>query len=348
MPLIKASKTTNICQACTNSTGFYERPVLNEVGASRSEFRTAAVRISENAPREFAASWQIDIAILCAFNSGIFSIFTSHVFCGSIEQTIFTEGIILELSDLDGKRVILKSLVRSAAGNYIGTKEDVGRILETGDNIYIRIDEGAEKGKIKEVPVDEIYVSEAEHSSYVLGGTGPWERSTDFVKVDDADYIIEWEYVRKDNIAFSRLHGSDPDIRKKKSVINELKKDADVFGIAEASRYLEAAEDDLKAQQQSVIPDLASVYRVMRFDSFKQYNGLTPVYHDNFFTEDQANEAMTESARSFVKHVKKNGFLIDIKRLSDNSVRIEYVDRTGGEAYVVFQVFEEKRKANAG
>ena len=86
----------------------------------------------------------------------------------------------------------------------------------------------------------------------------------------------------------------------------------------------------------------------MRFDSFKQYNGLTPVYHDNFFSEDQANEAMTESARSFVKHVKKNGFLIDIKRLSDNSVRIEYVDRTGGEAYVVFQVFEEKRKANVG
>ena len=252
----------------------------------------------------------------------------------------------MELSDLDGKRVILKSLVRSVAGSYIGTKEEVGRVTRTGDIITIRIDEGRNRGEIKKVPVEEIYVSETEHDSYVLGGTGPWERTTDYIKVDDADYIIEREVVRAENVAFNRLQGIETASYQKKSVISALKKDADVFGIAEASRIIEAAEDKLR-EEQGLIEDveIQSSYRVMRFDSFKSYNGLTPVTRDFYVSEDQANEVMTDTARKFVSSVKKHGFLIDIKRLSDNSVRIEYVDRTGGEAYVIFQVFEEKGQA---
>ena len=262
-----------------------------------------------------------------------------------------TEGIILELSDLDGKRVILKSMVRSAAGSYIGTKEDVGRVVQTGEIITIRIDEGSECGELKQVPVDEIYVSEAEHNSYVLGGTGPWERSNDFIKVDDADYILEWEYTRSDNVAFDKLQGGTNTSYKKKSMIAALKKDADVFGIAEASRYLEAAEEDLTDTPALAAPDISGfrgAYKVMRFDSVRQYNGLTPVSRESYFSEAQASEVMTDTARKFVRDVKKNGYLIDIKRLSDNSVRIEYVDRNGGEAFVIFQVFEEKETANAG
>lgn len=254
---------------------------------------------------------------------------------------------VLELSDLDGARVILKSMVRSAAGSYIGTKEDVGRVEKTGDIIFIRIDDGANAGELKQVPVDEIFVSEAEHSSYVLGGTGPWERSNDFVKVDDADYILEWECVRSENVAFDKLNSGGNAGYKKKSVIAALKKDADVFGIAEASRYIEAAEDDLKGDSPAA-PDIAGFrgsYKVMRFDSVKHYNGLTPVSRESFFSEQQANDVMKETAKKFVKDVKKNGFLIDIKRLSDNSVRIEYVDRNGGEAFVIFQVFEDKAQS---
>jgi len=51
---------------------------------------------------------------------------------------------------------------------------------------------------------------------------------------------------------------------------------------------------------------------------------------------------MRNTAKQFVSSVKRDGFLIDIKRLSDNSLRVEYVDRNGGEAYVIFQVFKEK------
>ena len=43
------------CHTCTSPTEFYERPVLNEVGDSRSEFRTAAVGISANASGGLAA-----------------------------------------------------------------------------------------------------------------------------------------------------------------------------------------------------------------------------------------------------------------------------------------------------
>lgn len=251
----------------------------------------------------------------------------------------------MELSDLDGKRVILKSLVRSKAGNYIGTKEEVGRVVGVGEIIRIVVDEGAAKGELKNVPLDEIYVSEAELSSYVLGGTGPWERSADFVKVDDADYIIEWECVRSENIAYERLQGQRASSYEKTSVIAALKKDADVFGIAEASRYIEEAEDELKkekAAEARAIAGLDSAFKVMRFDSVKQYSGLTPATRDSYGSEEEANGAMTETAKKFVKDVKKSGYLIDIKRLSDNSVKIEYVDRTGGEAYVIFQVSEER------
>ena len=251
----------------------------------------------------------------------------------------------MELSDLEGKRVILKSLVRSKAGNYIGTREEAGRVVGIGDILQIKVDEGADKGELRDVPVEEIYVSEAEHSSYILGGTGPWENSTDFVKVDDADFILEWECVRSDNIAFDRLQGKKSVSYKKKSVLADLKKDADVFGIAEASRYIEKAELDIKKEsepEEPVITGIKGIFKVMRFDSIKQYNGLTPVNRESYFTEEQANDVMKETARRFVKDVKKSGFLIDIKKLSDNSVRVEYVDRNGGEAYVIFQVFEEK------
>lgn len=254
----------------------------------------------------------------------------------------------MELSDLDGKKVILKSLVRSAAGSFIGTKEESGRILKTGDIISIRIDAGNNMGEIRKVPVDEIYVSEAEHSSYVLGGTGPWERTTDFVKVDDADYVIEWEVVQAENVAYNRLQGIESASYKKKSVIAALKKDADVFGIAEASRYIEAAEDKVKEEQGLIAASkIQGSYKVMRFDSVKSYNGLTPAVREMFVSESEAHEAMKDTAKKFVSSVKKHGFLIDIKRISDNSVRVEYVDRNGGEAYVIFQVFEEKNAVRA-
>ena len=252
----------------------------------------------------------------------------------------------MEISDLDGKRVILKSLVRSPAGSLIGTREEVGRVIEAADTITIRVDEGKNTGEMKQVPVEEIYVSLPEHSSYVLGGTGPWERTTDFVKVDDADFIIEWEIVHFDNVAFDRLKGTQPVSYKKKSVLAALKKDADVFGIAEASRYIEEAEDEIKAELQVETEiDLTGSYKVMRFDSVKSYNGLTPAIREIFLSEIKAHEAMRDTAKKFVSSVKRDGFLIDIKRLSDNSVRVEYVDRNGGEAYVIFQVFKEQEAA---
>lgn len=256
----------------------------------------------------------------------------------------------MEISDLDGKRVILKSLVRSPAGSLIGTREEVGRVvIEADESITIRIDEGKNKGEMKHVPVEEIYVSEPEHESYVLGGTGPWERTTDFVKVDDADFIIEWEIVHSDNVAFDRLKGTQPVSYKKKSVLAALKKDADVFGIAEASRYVEEAEDEIKAEQQVETEiDLTGPYKVMRFDSVKSYSGLTPAIREIFLSEVDAHEAMRNTAKQFVSGVKRDGFLIDIKRLSDNSLRVEYVDRNGGEAYVIFQVFREKEAVAVG
>ena len=53
---LRLKQPSDVCQACTNSTEFYERPVLGEAGVSRAELRTAAVRISENASGEFDAS----------------------------------------------------------------------------------------------------------------------------------------------------------------------------------------------------------------------------------------------------------------------------------------------------
>ena len=60
---------------------------------------------------------------------------------------------------------------------------------------------------------------------------------------------------------------------------------------------------------------------------------------EEFETEEEAHDVMADAARDFIRSVKKGGNLIDIKKLSQNSVRIEYVDRSGKDAYVIFQVF---------
>lgn len=141
------------------------------------------------------------------------------------------------MNELQGKRAILKSLIRSEKGYCIGTKEHVGILTPKETHIIFTIDEGSEKGNTFHLPIKEIYISIPRYESYVLGGTGIWEKTTELIKVDDADVIIEWETIRTDYIKPKIL--TDEARWKQKSLIETLKKDADVFGIAEASRILE-------------------------------------------------------------------------------------------------------------
>ena len=101
--------------------------------------------------------------------------------------------------------------------------------------------------------------------------------------------------------------------------------------------------DAIKAQWSTNIEDnpvTKGMYGVVRYDSERGYNKVSRVSKDDYATEEEANQVMVDAAREFAALVRRGGHLIDIKRLSRNSVRVEYVSNNGGASFVIFQIFE--------
>ena len=80
-------------------------------------------------------------------------------------------------------------------------------------------------------------------------------------------------------------------------------------------------------------------YKVVVYDSAKEFDNISNLNDEIYDSEDEAREVMLEAAREFEKMVKNHGQLVDIKRLSENSVRIEYVARDAGGGFAIYQVF---------
>ena len=80
-------------------------------------------------------------------------------------------------------------------------------------------------------------------------------------------------------------------------------------------------------------------YKVVVYDSAKEFDNISNLNDEIYETEEEARDVMLEAAREFEKMVKNHGQLVDIKRLSENSVRIEYVARDAGEGFAIYQVF---------
>lgn len=81
-------------------------------------------------------------------------------------------------------------------------------------------------------------------------------------------------------------------------------------------------------------------YSVVRYDSAREFDQISNVSNDTFSKEEDAREVMKTEAKKFAEREKGEGNLININKLSENSVRIDYVDVVGKEAFVIFQVFE--------
>lgn len=249
----------------------------------------------------------------------------------------------MNLGRLTNNRIIIKTMVRAANGTYIGTMENTGIVEEVSESICVRIDEGRFSGQLWEIPCEKAFVSSADFDRYELGGTGPWSEH-EFVLVEDAAAILEWEIWqsagekqtddagRKDTKPKSdNTESIRSDNNSKEVILKEAENSDDRPRVQKESKY----EKTLKPLK--MLP--SGNYSVQRFDSIKEYNRISPVTKEEFETEEEAHEVMADAARAFIRSVKRGGNLIDIKKLSQNSVRVEYVDRSGRDAYVIFQVF---------
>lgn len=242
----------------------------------------------------------------------------------------------MDISSLRGKRIIIKTMVRAANGTYIGTMENAGVVEETDESICVRIDEGRFEGQLWEIPTEKAFIGAADFDRYELGGTGPWSEH-EFVLVENAAAILEWEIwqsagAKKNNESTGgKKESQKTDNSSKAQILKEAENADEVPRVEKESKY----EKTLKPIK--VLP--GGNFSVQRFDSIKEYNRISPVTKEEFETEEEAHDVMADAARDFIRSVKKGGNLIDIKKLSQNSVRIEYVDRSGKDAYVIFQVF---------
>ena len=248
------------------------------------------------------------------------------------------------VSELIGSKVIVKCIVRNEAG-YIGSIEVFGEIVKTGQTITVFIKEGELAGKNWEINVKDAQFSEPDDHSYTLGGTGKWS-SQRIVYVNDVDFLIEW-YVEHSKF------GDEPDIKEEKTDrLPELpegkenkepkKKTGHALPLIPKNVY-ENKPDAIKAQWSTNIEDnpvTKGMYGVVRYDSERGYNKVSRVSKDDYATEEEANQVMVDAAREFAALVRRGGHLIDIKRLSRNSVRVEYVSNNGGASFVIFQIFE--------
>ena len=248
------------------------------------------------------------------------------------------------VSELIGSKVIVKCIVRNEAG-YIGSIEVFGEIIKTGPTITVFIKEGELAGKNWEINVKDAQFSEPDDHSYTLGGTGKWS-SQRIVYVNDVDFLIEW-YVEHSKF------GDEPDIQEEKTDrLPELpegkenkepkKKTGHALPLIPKNVY-ENKPDAIKAQWSTNIEDnpvTKGMYGVVRYDSERGYNKVSRVSKDDYATEEEANQVMVDAAREFAALVRRGGHLIDIKRLSRNSVRVEYVSNNGGASFVIFQIFE--------
>ena len=248
------------------------------------------------------------------------------------------------VSELIGSKVIVKCIVRNESG-YIGSIEIFGEIIKTGQTITVLIKEGELTGKNWVINVKDAQFSEPDDHSYALGGTGKWS-SQRIVYVNDVDFLIEW-YVEHSKF------GDEPDIKEEKTDrLPELpegkenkepkKKTGHALPLIPKNVY-ENKPDAIKAQWSTNIEDnpvTKGMYGVVRYDSERGYNKVSRVSKDDYATEEEANQVMVDAAREFAALVRRGGHLIDIKRLSRNSVRVEYVSNNGGASFVIFQIFE--------
>ena len=249
------------------------------------------------------------------------------------------------VSELIGSRVIVKCIVRNETG-YIGSIEVFGEIIKAGKFITLLIKEGELTGKTWEINVKDAQFSEPDEQSYSLGGTGKWS-SVKTVHVNGVDYLIEWY------IDHSKL-SDEPDVQEEEAaqVPEELKKEDKVPNVKKERGHKlplmpktdkELEEAAQKATWSTNIEDNPvepGKYGVVRYDSERGYNKLSRVSREDYDTEEEANRVMADSAREFAGIVKKGGHLIDIKRLSPNSIRVEYVSNNGDSSFVIFQIFE--------
>ena len=149
------------------------------------------------------------------------------------------------------KKVILKMIIRSPAGALIGTKEQAGYITNIQDTISIKT-----YNEIIEIPTEEAYISNAEHESYVIGGTGPFE-TPESIREENIDYIVEWDTVQDLYVPKEKKK-----TYKEKSIISKLKKEADVFGMAECPRLIKIQENE---KYRELIPS-KYVYQIIQFE----------------------------------------------------------------------------------
>ncbi len=249
------------------------------------------------------------------------------------------------VSELIGSSVIIKCIVRNESG-YVGSIEVFAEIIKAGMVLTALIKEGELAGKIWEINVKDAQFSEPDEGSYALGGTGKWS-SIKTVYVNDVDFLIEW-YIDHSKLEY------EPEMQeeKKASIPEELKKEEPKVNsqistghklplMPKADNSAEGAIE--KAPWSTNIEDnpvTPGMYGVVRYDSERGYNKLSRVSKDDYATEAEANQVMADAAREFAGIVRRGGHLIDIKRLSPNSIRVEYVSNSGNSSFVIFQIFE--------
>lgn len=248
------------------------------------------------------------------------------------------------VSELIGSNVIIKCIVKNNSG-YIGSIEVFGEIVKAGQTIVVHIKEGELAGKTWEINVKDAQFSEPDRQSYALGGTGKWV-SQRTVYVNGVDFLIEWF------IDYSKLE-NEPDVEEEQSELPEELQEEKPVSWTKKSLGLplplmpkteeEQNNSNAKLPWSTNIEDNPvpkGFFGVVRYDSERGYNKLSRVTKDNFELEEEANRAMADAAREFARLVRTGGHLIDIKRLSPNSIRVEYVDNNGSDSFVIFQIFE--------
>lgn len=81
-------------------------------------------------------------------------------------------------------------------------------------------------------------------------------------------------------------------------------------------------------------------YKIVVFNSQKEFDNIYNLNESIYEKEEEAKEDLVKYAKEFYENIKKDGNLINLNRISDNSIKIDYVGKNGDQSFCIYQVLK--------